>query len=69
MEKEHFIKRCYELAVDAGKKGFDTFGAVRFITERSLRKRKTVPITKHSSLAMLNLTWCINAQISIPIKY
>ena len=28
MEKEHFIKRCYELAVDAGKKGFDTFGAV-----------------------------------------
>lgn len=23
-----FIKRCYELAVSAGKKGFDTFGAV-----------------------------------------
>ena len=28
MEKEQFIKRCYELAVDAGKKGYDTFGAV-----------------------------------------
>lgn len=28
MEKERFIKRCYELAIEAGKKGFDTFGAV-----------------------------------------
>ena len=25
---EKYIKRCYELAVRAGKKGFDTFGAV-----------------------------------------
>jgi len=28
MEKERLIKRCYELAVSAGKKGHDTFGAV-----------------------------------------
>ena len=28
MEKEHFIRRCYELAISAGKKGHDTFGAV-----------------------------------------
>lgn len=25
---EQFISRCYELAVSAGKKGYDTFGAV-----------------------------------------
>ena len=25
---ERYMKRCYELAVRAGKKGFDTFGAV-----------------------------------------
>lgn len=25
---EKYIKRCYDLAVSAGKKGFDTFGAV-----------------------------------------
>ena len=25
---EPYIRRCYELAVEAGKKGFDTFGAV-----------------------------------------
>ena len=25
---ESFIKRCYELAISAGKKGFDTFGAL-----------------------------------------
>ena len=28
MEHERFIRRCYELAVSAGKKGCDTFGAV-----------------------------------------
>ena len=28
MEHEKHMKRCYELAVRAGKKGFDTFGAV-----------------------------------------
>lgn len=28
MEKEEFIKRCYALAIKAGKKGYDTFGAV-----------------------------------------
>lgn len=25
---EKYMKRCYELAISAGKKGFDTFGAV-----------------------------------------
>lgn len=25
---ENHMKRCYELAISAGKKGFDTFGAV-----------------------------------------
>ncbi|MBQ8150871.1 MAG: hypothetical protein IJ041_10180 [Clostridia bacterium] len=28
MEHERYIRRCYELAVSAGKKGFDTFGAL-----------------------------------------
>lgn len=28
METERYIKRCYELAIEAGKKGYDTFGAV-----------------------------------------
>ena len=27
-QHEPYIRRCYELAVQAGKKGFDTFGAV-----------------------------------------
>ena len=25
---ENYMKRCYELAISAGRKGFDTFGAV-----------------------------------------
>ncbi len=28
MDHEIYIKRCYELAVRAGRKGFDTFGAI-----------------------------------------
>jgi diketogulonate reductase-like aldo/keto reductase len=28
MYNEKHIKRCYELAIKAGKKGFDTFGAI-----------------------------------------
>lgn len=28
MENERLIRRCYELAISAGKKGYDTFGAV-----------------------------------------
>ena len=28
MDHEKYMKRCYELAVQAGKKGFDTFGAL-----------------------------------------
>jgi len=28
MNHDRYIRRCYELAVSAGKKGYDTFGAV-----------------------------------------
>ena len=28
MDNEKYMKRCYELASQAGKKGFDTFGAL-----------------------------------------
>ena len=28
MDNEKYINRCYELAIKAGKKGFDTFGAI-----------------------------------------
>lgn len=31
---ERYIRRCYELAVSAGKKGFDTFGALVVSNDR-----------------------------------
>ena len=31
---EKYIKRCYELAISAGKKGYDTFGAVLFSNDK-----------------------------------
>lgn len=36
MNHEKYMKRCYELAVQAGKKGFDTFGAVLVHEDRIL---------------------------------
>ncbi len=27
-EHEHYMRRCFELAISAGRKGYDTFGAV-----------------------------------------
>ena len=33
MDDKHakYMKRCYELAVSAGKKGFDTFGPLKIL--------------------------------------
>ena len=28
MDTEKYMKRCYELAISTGKKGYDTFGAL-----------------------------------------
>ena len=28
---EKYMKRCYELAVNAGKKGYDTFGPFKLV--------------------------------------
>ncbi len=38
MDREQFMKRCYELAIRAGKKGFDTFGAVLVHNGKILRQ-------------------------------
>ena len=40
MEHEKYIKRCYELAVSAGKKGYDTFGALIVYNEKILEEEK-----------------------------
>ena len=78
MDNEKYMKRCYGLAVSAGKKGFDTFGALLrkaltpsapclFMTGRSWRKRKTQRTGKRASSAMPNSTWSINARTGIRI--
>ena len=38
MDHEKYIKRCYELAVQAGRKGFDTFGALLVHSGRILEE-------------------------------
>jgi tRNA(Arg) A34 adenosine deaminase TadA len=35
---ENYMKRCYELAISAGKKGFDTFGAVLVCDDKILEE-------------------------------
>ena len=45
MENQHekFIKRCYELAISAGKKGYDTFGAVLVSDNKIIKEAKNNP--------------------------
>ena len=38
MENERYMKRCYELAIEAGKKGYDTFGAVLVHNDKILEE-------------------------------
>jgi len=69
MDNEKYIKRCYELAIKAGKKGFDTFGPYSFITEKSLKRQKTPPFGTRDCLVMRNSIWFTNAQTDIPIQF
>lgn len=38
MENERYMKRCYELAIEAGEKGYDTFGAVLVHNDKILEE-------------------------------
>ena len=65
---EKYIKRCYELAVSAGKKGFDTFGAVlvsnddgRIIAEAENTSKRGYSVTR-------NLILYINARTNFPTE-
>ncbi len=42
------MRRCYELAIESGKKGYDTFGAVL------VHNDKILLIIKRESLVMLS---------------
>ena len=61
MNHEKYMKRCYELAIQAGKKGFDTFGAVLVhngeILDASVKSLKffTLEINSLSSLLSQSL--------------
>jgi hypothetical protein len=68
MEHEKHMKRCYELAVRAGKKGFDTFGAVLVHNGQALEEAETRRTGTKESSAMRNSTWCISVQTGIPLS-
>ena len=73
MNNEEYMKRCYELAIRAGKKGFDTFGAVLVHNGEILEEAEntadweTQPTGKKASSAMRNSTWFTNARAGIRI--
>ena len=67
MNEEKYIRRCYKLAVQAGRKGFDTFGAVLVHNGRFLRKLKTQRTGKKDFLAMRSSTWFTSARTAIRI--
>ena len=47
---EYFMKRCYELAINAGKKGFDTFGAVLVYDRKILEEAENTADFKNRNL-------------------
>ena len=62
MEHEKHMKRCYELAVRAGKKGFDTFGAVLVHNGQALEEvENTADWDK-------GIFGCISVQTGIPLS-
>lgn len=64
MDKERFIRRCYELAVSAGKKGFDTFGAVLVHNGQILEEAENTAIIKKAYSATLSLILYIRVRTS-----
>ena len=66
MDNEKYMKRCYGLAVSAGKKGFDTFGALLVHDGEILEEAENTADWRASS-AMPNSTWSINARTGIRI--
>ena len=66
---EKYMKRCYELAINAGKKGFDTFGAVLVCDGEILEEAENTADFEKKILAMLSLTWFINVQINMRMTF
>ena len=67
MDNEKYMKRCYELAIQAGKKGFDTFGALIVHDGKILEEAENTADWEKVPLAMPNSTWFINARTGIQI--
>jgi len=42
VDYEKYMGRCYELAISAGKKGFDTFGAVLVYDGKILEEAENI---------------------------
>ena len=60
MNNEIFIKKCYELAIQAGKKGYDTFGAI-LVHDGKIRGRKRQRIPKEEVwIKIINFQRCGN---------
>ena len=55
MNNEIFIKKCYELAIQAGKKGYDTFGAILVHDGKILEEAENTSDYKNKILDMQNL--------------
>ena len=66
---ENYMKRCYELAISAGKKGFDTFGALLVCDGNILEEAENTAVFEKKFLDMQNLILFTNVQINIPTTF
>ena len=69
MDYEKYIKRCYSLAINAGKKGYDTFGAVLVYDGKILEEAENTSDYKRGLFGHAEFNLFINVQINIPMKF
>ena len=65
---EKFIKRCYELAISAGKKGFDTFGAVLVSDGKIIAEAENTSDYEKGLFGHAELIWFTNVQINFQMQ-
>jgi hypothetical protein len=67
--EEKYMRRCYELAIGAGKKGYDTFGAILVYDGKILEEAENTADYKKEFSDMPSSILFINVQISILMRY
>jgi len=69
MDYEKYMRRAYELAIGAGKKGHDTFGAVLVHNGEILEEAENTTDRQKATSDTRSSIWFINVPENIPRRF